>query len=207
MNMLPSDIGRPIQDITMNLKYEEIVKDAVLALDKLHTKEREAQTKDGHWYTVRLMPYRTLENVIDGVVITFADIDAQKTAQSKLEELASKLGASKNEAEVALVTTEVPLLVLDKELKVKMANEAYAKTFGNGVEVLGKNVVETTNGQRYVDEGLIAELRRISKTGKPLIGFHIDVEGSSGKKIGVNISAKLLAKEQLIVQFEMGHSK
>jgi len=96
MNLLQTDVGRPIQDIVMNVEYHDILQDATAALEKLSTKEKEVQTKDGHWYTVKLMPYRTVDNVIDGVVITFSDIEFQKQAQAKLEALTSKLEKIKN---------------------------------------------------------------------------------------------------------------
>ncbi|HXZ23161.1 MAG TPA: CheR family methyltransferase, partial [Methanomassiliicoccales archaeon] len=88
MNLLPTDVGRPIQDISLGLKYIDIVKDSTAALEKLSTKELEVQTTDGRWYALRIMPYRTVENVIDGVVITFTDIDGQKKAQEELQNLA-----------------------------------------------------------------------------------------------------------------------
>ena len=81
MNLLPGDLGRPISDIAMNVQYDDLVSDIGAVLDTLNTKEKEVQTKEGHWYKLKILPYRTVENVIDGVVITFADIDIQKKLQ------------------------------------------------------------------------------------------------------------------------------
>ncbi len=72
-NLLPTDVGRPVQDITMNLKYDELVKDVKDVLDKLNTRERDIQAKDGRWLHVKILPYRTVENVIDGAVLTFIE--------------------------------------------------------------------------------------------------------------------------------------
>jgi two-component system, chemotaxis family, CheB/CheR fusion protein len=90
MNLLNTDLGRPIQDIAMNIRYDDLVKDAQEVLEKLSAKEKQVQTRDGRWYAVKLLPYRTVENVIDGVVLTFIDIDAQIRAQERLKQLVQK---------------------------------------------------------------------------------------------------------------------
>ena len=78
MNLLPGDVGRPIEDITSKVQYEELITDVGDVLETLNTKEKEIRTKDGHWYKLKILPYRTIENIIDGVVLTFNNIDAQK---------------------------------------------------------------------------------------------------------------------------------
>ncbi len=71
---IPSDLGRPLADIVHRLDYRELQDDAQEVLRTLAFCEKKIASDDGHWYRVRIMPYRTLENVIDGVVITFIDI-------------------------------------------------------------------------------------------------------------------------------------
>lgn len=83
MNLLPGDLGRMISDIAMNIRYEDLIADIKYVLDSLNTKEKEVQTKEGHWYKLKILPYRTVENVIDGVVITFSDIDLLKKIQER----------------------------------------------------------------------------------------------------------------------------
>ncbi len=83
MNLLPGDVGRPIQDIATKIRYENLVAEIEKVLDTLNTIEREIQTNDGHWFKLKILPYRTIDNVIDGAVITFSDIDFQKKAQSR----------------------------------------------------------------------------------------------------------------------------
>ena len=73
-NLIPSDMGRSISDITSNLLYEAFFDDAKTVLDTLVRKEFEIQHKAGNRYSVRILPYRTADNVIDGLVISFTDI-------------------------------------------------------------------------------------------------------------------------------------
>jgi two-component system CheB/CheR fusion protein len=85
INLIPSDIGRPVGHIVSNLmNYDTLVADTQAVLDSLIPREIEVQSKADMWYSMRIMPYRTLENVIEGVVITFADITEMKKAQEAL---------------------------------------------------------------------------------------------------------------------------
>jgi len=74
--LIASDVGRPISDIMTELDYPDLLEDAAKVLKNLVFSEKQVATQAGHWYKVRIMPYRTQENVIDGVVITLIDIDS-----------------------------------------------------------------------------------------------------------------------------------
>jgi len=80
------DIGRPLSDLASTLIYPQLHADANATLHTLAFSEKQIATTDGHWYTVRIMPYRTVANVIQGVVITFVDITAAKELESRLRE-------------------------------------------------------------------------------------------------------------------------
>ncbi len=77
-NFLPADIGRPVDHFVSRLNYDRLVEDARQVLSTLIPRAIEVQAKDRTWYLVSIKPYRTLENVIDGVVITFVDVSEQK---------------------------------------------------------------------------------------------------------------------------------
>jgi len=81
---ISSDIGRPLADIVHKLDYLDLQDDAREVLRTLVFSEKQITSKDGCWYIVRIMPYRTLENVIDGVVITFIDISVAKRLEAEL---------------------------------------------------------------------------------------------------------------------------
>jgi two-component system CheB/CheR fusion protein len=83
IKLIPGDIGRPISDLKTDLKVD-LSSDAADVLRTLMFKEQEVETTDGRWFSVRIMPYRTQDNRIDGVVITFTDITAAKQVESTL---------------------------------------------------------------------------------------------------------------------------
>jgi chemotaxis methyl-accepting protein methylase len=84
INLIPTDAGRPITDITTNLRYPELAADAREVMRTLVFSEKAITTSDGRWFLVRIMPYRTLDNRIDGVVITFVDITESKAIEAEL---------------------------------------------------------------------------------------------------------------------------
>ena len=88
VSLIQSDIGRPITDIVSDLQYGNLAKDAKEVLKTLVSKEAQVQTMGGSWYLMRIVPYRTTENVIDGVVITFSDITDLKRLEESLAERA-----------------------------------------------------------------------------------------------------------------------
>ena len=87
INLIRSDIGRPLAHIVNNLQgYDRLVLDVQDVLDTLTPKEVEVQTHAGAWHLLRIRPYRTLENVIEGAVITFMEVTEQRRAQTVLLE-------------------------------------------------------------------------------------------------------------------------
>jgi two-component system CheB/CheR fusion protein len=87
INLINGDIGRSVGHIVSNLvSYDSLVADVQAVLDTLIPREVEVQTKNGSWYTLRIQPYRTIANVIEGAVITFVDITEMKQAREALKE-------------------------------------------------------------------------------------------------------------------------
>jgi two-component system CheB/CheR fusion protein len=95
--LLPGDVGRPLSDIVTHLQYPEMSEESREVLRTLIFSEKQIAANDGRWYSVRIMPYRTMEDVISGVVITFANITAVKAVEAKLrEEIAYMKGLLKD---------------------------------------------------------------------------------------------------------------
>jgi two-component system CheB/CheR fusion protein len=86
INLRESDVGRPLSDLTSSLQYPELHADALATLQSLKVSEKQIHTDDGRWFTVRIMPYRRLDNAIDGIVTTFVDISEIKKLELALQD-------------------------------------------------------------------------------------------------------------------------
>ncbi len=104
--LIPGDVGRPITDIASDLLYPGLADDARNVLRTLLSHEKEVTTRDGRWFLVRIMPYRTLENIIDGVVITFMDITVSKKLEAELRKTQEGLQKQISEQSLGLEQDE-----------------------------------------------------------------------------------------------------
>lgn len=92
INLISGDIGRPVSHIASNLVDQpDLMRDATSVLDSLVPISRDVRTNAGGWYTMRIQPYRTLENVIEGVVLTFTDVLATRLAEAALRVTAERM--------------------------------------------------------------------------------------------------------------------
>jgi two-component system CheB/CheR fusion protein len=110
-NLIPADYGRQLSDITDRLHHNDLIKDAEIVLDKLMTKEREVYTPE-NVFLMRISPYRTSEDRINGVVITFVDITSLKQAEQQLKEKMDELTRFNQ----AMVSRESRMIELKKEV-------------------------------------------------------------------------------------------
>ncbi len=120
--LVPSDIGRSLGDIKSNIEGEDFFEAARDVLETLLPWEKEVQAKDGEWYLARIWPYRTLDNVIEGVVLTFTNI-------TRLRESEEAAQQAREYAENIVDTVREPLLVLDGSLKVVSASRSFYDSF------------------------------------------------------------------------------
>jgi two-component system CheB/CheR fusion protein len=147
VNLIQTDVGRPVSHVTSNLAgYDELAQDARQVLDTLVPREREVQTKERDWYLMRVLPYRTLQNVIQGVVLTFVDITELKQAQREIR-------AARNYAESIVETVRESLVTLDAGLRVVLANPVFYRTFQvKPEETEGQLLYELGNRQWDIPE-------------------------------------------------------
>jgi two-component system CheB/CheR fusion protein len=156
-NLIEGDIGRPISHIVSNLCYDHLVQAAQEVLDSLAPQEAEVQSRDGRWYLMRIRPYRTVDNVIEGVMLTFNDITEQKEVQTQLSQAKTEAQVARDLAENIVNMVRDPLLVLAEDLRVISANLAFYTTFQTTPdETVGQLIYEL--GQGHWDNPQLREL-------------------------------------------------
>lgn len=132
-NLIPADVNRPLLDITNKLLYKELLTDIEQVLDKLQTVEREVETSDNGLYLMRLLPYRTIEDRIDGVVITFVDVSDRRQ---------TKIPLSVSEEHLRLLiesAKDYAIFSLTKDGLINTWNAGAERVFGyKEKEILGK---------------------------------------------------------------------
>jgi two-component system CheB/CheR fusion protein len=142
--LIATDIGRPLSDITSNLEGGNLVSEMHTVLETLTPKEIEVQTIDGIYYLARIQAYRTIDNVIEGVVLSFTDTDSLRRTTIKLAEL--ELVQQLTEGIVNTVVE--PLVVLNSELQVIKASNAFLHYFMvTTKQTIGYKIYELGNGQ------------------------------------------------------------
>jgi two-component system CheB/CheR fusion protein len=145
MNLIPSDVGRPIDDIRPNVQVTDLDQQISEVIESITQRESEVQDRDGRWYRLQIRPYRTIDNRLDGVVISLVDIDALKQTVTSTAQALEYVAA-------IVETVRVPLVVLDDRLVVVSVNHAFYRVFGSGpADVQHRKFFELSRGAWNVD--------------------------------------------------------
>jgi PAS domain S-box-containing protein len=189
INLIQSDVGRPVGHVVANLVgYDRLVADVQAVLDTLVPKELAVQTTAGAWYALRILPYRTLDNVIEGAVITFADISVRKQAEDELRD---------SEARYRALAEGSPLAIfVNRKDKVVLANTACVKLFGasSPEDLIGRSALELFHPD---SRALVRERIREDSETVPLVevrivrldGTPVDVEATASPLLDQGVSA------------------
>jgi two-component system CheB/CheR fusion protein len=133
---IKSDIGRPFTDQVSDLNYPEMADDAVEVLRTLVFKEKQIPGKDGQWFSIRIMPYRTFDDRIDGLVITFINITELKRSEEKINE-------SEQIQRLLFNSSKDVIIKLSDRWKVMEFNQEAARFFGvKRADAIGKDFME-----------------------------------------------------------------
>jgi two-component system CheB/CheR fusion protein len=173
--LIKSDIGRPFTDQASDLIYPGLVEDALEVLQSLVFIQKQIPTKDGRWFTIRIMPYRTFDDRIDGLVITFINESDFKDVEwrlTKAEKMLTLLFSSSNDI---LIRLSVEGNMLDFNPKAEKFFEIRSK------EVINRNFIETfipEPSQKKIEKDLSKRLKEMND--KP---FKMQVVNSKGKMV------------------------
>jgi two-component system CheB/CheR fusion protein len=153
VNFIGGDVGRPLAHLSTNIRYGRLVEDAKEVLETLTAKDLQVLSNDDRWYSLRILPYRTADNVIDGVVITLVDITAMKQLDELLRRRQDELQEAREHAENILAAVREPILVLDQKQRVVSASHSFYDLFHiKAQNVVGRLLREVDRGQWDIPE-------------------------------------------------------
>ena len=187
-HLVASDVGRPLSDIKSHLEGDDLLPAAQTVLETLVPYEREVRTSGGVWYMARIQPYRTVDNVIDGVVLTFVDITETKRVREELQ-------AARELAEGIVDTVREPLIVLDGALQVVSASRSFYQRFDVAPgEIVGRRIYEL--GKHRWD---IPTLRELLETVLPrdcgFEGYAVEQEVPQLGRVKMRLSARRIVSK------------
>ncbi|HEV7844360.1 MAG TPA: PAS domain S-box protein, partial [Pyrinomonadaceae bacterium] len=134
-NLLPSDIGRPLSDITGQMADGHLTSSIERVLKTLQPIQHEIQTHAGHWYLMNILPYRTAEDRIEGVIMTFLDITQRKATESELSESEERLRL------LIESVTDYSIIIQSMEGQIEVWNPGAERMFGyTKGEVIGQSI-------------------------------------------------------------------
>ena len=159
INLIRSDVGRPVAHVVSNLiGYDRLLADTQAVLDSLIPKEIEVQTQKGAWYMMRILPYRTQENVIEGAVITFVDITEMKRTREVLRETNELL-----RLDVVVRDSHDAITVQDLDGRILAWNPGAVRMFGwSEAEALVMNVRDRIPKNHNTNE--LAVIHRLAQS-------------------------------------------
>jgi len=167
LELVSTDIGRPVTNFAWKVEDDDLLRDAQTVLEKLTGIDAEVRSNAGRWYLRRVLPYRTHDDRIAGVVIAFVDITEQKHAQDAIKEALSY-------AEAIITTVRHPVMVLDGDLRVQSINPAFCDAFNCAADVSkGSLLNELDHGAWDIPE-LRRLLREVLSEARSFDGFKIE---------------------------------
>ena len=189
INLILSDVGRPVGHIVSNLVgYDRLVADAQEVLDTLIPREVEVQTKAGSWFLLRIRPYRTRDNTIEGVVLTFTESTEMKKTREALRE-------SENQRRLAVVVHDAhdAITVQDLEGRILAWNPGAERLYGwSETEALAMNIRELIPESKR--EEAVAAVRHLSKA-QVLTPYRMERLAKDGGIVMVTLTATALVNE------------
>jgi two-component system CheB/CheR fusion protein len=180
-SIIASDLGRSLLDLTHRLDYDQLAEDVSATFETLRPVEREVISDDGRWYIVRLLPYRTTEDRIEGAIMTFFDITARRQA----EELARASDARMRM--VAASTGDYAIVTLDAEGRATSWNKGAERMFGyTEAEMLGRTLERLFTPEDQLAGAREEEMRRAREEGRSQDErWHLRKDGSRFYASGV----------------------
>jgi two-component system, chemotaxis family, CheB/CheR fusion protein len=184
-NIRSVDIGRPIGDIPMRLNIDDLKVLMRRVIETLNAEELELQDLEGRWYLLRVRPYRTADNRIEGAVLALIDIDQIRRAQIRAD-------AARDFAESVIESVQTPLLVLRSDLRVRVVNRAFCESYGLQRAEIENHFFYEISGGRWNLPALQTVLERLQASRDPVADIEIEQEFPGLGKKNLRINARII---------------
>jgi two-component system, chemotaxis family, CheB/CheR fusion protein len=193
INILDMDIGRPIHHISHNTLYTRFIDDIENVIRTLVPKETEVQGKNDNWFLMRILPYRTIENAIDGVVITFLDITERKNFEKKIEQKSELLIS-------VLENSPIASTILDKTGQITYANQMAEQVLGLKKSEITSRAFNSVSWRITDEEGNDFSSEKlpftlVMKNCQPVFDIVHCIEWPEGKRITLSVNGSPIFDE------------
>jgi two-component system CheB/CheR fusion protein len=169
LNLVPTDVGRPITNIRFNFDFPDLEAVILEVINTARPQEKEVQSKDGLWHSLRILPYKTLDNRIDGAVLVLVNIDALKRSEQRIH-------GALDYAESIIETVREPLLVLKENLQIERANRSFYRIFQASPGETQGQLLSQIGGGQWDDARLRALLEEVLSRNTAFDDFEVERE-------------------------------
>jgi two-component system, chemotaxis family, CheB/CheR fusion protein len=182
LNLSAADLGRPIAHLQLGALVPDLESLLIQTIDNVAAVEREFRDHVGHWFSLRIRPYKTLENKIEGAILTLIGIDSIKRAKRMAEDI--------------VATTREPLLVLDAELRIQAASRSFYKLFHFVPETTANRLLYELGHGQWNNPDLRQHLQEILQKDESFSDYLIEQEFEGlGRRI-LLLNARRLAQDE-----------
>ena len=181
LNLISTDIGRSISDIKLGIDIPDLELLVIEVIKTVGIKEMEVLNREGRWYSLRIRPYTTADHRIDGAVLILVDIDVLIRSLEEVKE-------SRDYARAIVETVREPLVILDKEQRVKTANRSFYRTFQVKPEETENRLIYDLGNRQWDIPGLRVLLEEILPEKTSFQDFEVehDISGTGHRTLLLN---------------------
>ena len=192
LNLIATDIGRPISDIRPNINVPDLDQLILEVVESLTIKEQEIQDTQGRWYSMTIRPYKTVDNRIDGAIVTLEDINDLKLGMLRIQE-------ARDYAEAIVETVREHLIVLNRDLRVVTANQAYYKEFAITPEKIKDKYIYDIQDGLWNMPKLRQLLEEIIRENNEFRDFEVNYEAPGAGRRFMLLNARRVAREEQLI--------
>ena len=184
LNLIPGDLDRPIGHIKPNIDFPDLEQLILEAIDTVAPVEREVRDKSGRWFSLRIRPYKSIDNKIDGAVLTLFDVDVTKRSEQRMR-------LAKDYTDALMRVIDQPLVVLDSDMRVQTASEYFARALGKTAgAIVGQHLSELEGAWSFTE--LQERIRGSAATSSPFERVPIVGEGEDSSRRTVWVTGRWL---------------